>query len=51
MQTPKRLVTYERILQAVWGTDLRSERLLHTHVRELRRVVGPDVIVTIVGRG
>jgi DNA-binding winged helix-turn-helix (wHTH) protein/tetratricopeptide (TPR) repeat protein len=48
---PVRLVTQEELVEAVWGKIAMSESLLRTHVSELRRVLGEDVIETVVGRG
>ena len=48
---PQRLVTQEELVQDVWGKIAMSESLLRTHVAELRRVLGEDVIETVVGRG
>jgi predicted ATPase len=51
VHNPQRLVTHEEIVQAVWGKIAMSESLLRTHVRDLRRVLGEDVVETVVGRG
>ena len=48
---PVRLVTQEELVEAVWGKIAMSESLLRTHVSELRRILGDDVIETVVGRG
>ena len=48
---PKRLVTQEEIVDAVWGRIAMSESLLRTHVRELRVVLGEGLTETVVGRG
>ncbi len=48
---PRRLVTQEQIVEAVWGKIAMSESLLRTNIGELRRVLGEDVIETVVGRG
>jgi|SRR6266850_2222676 len=40
---PKRLVTQEELIEAVWGKVVMSESLLRTHVRDLRSVVGDHV--------
>jgi DNA-binding winged helix-turn-helix (wHTH) protein len=50
-QHPLRLVTQEELVGAVWGRVAMSESLLRTHVAELRRVLGEDIIETVVGRG
>jgi DNA-binding winged helix-turn-helix (wHTH) protein/tetratricopeptide (TPR) repeat protein len=48
---PLRLVTQEELVEAVWGKVAMSESLLRSHVSDLRRAVGEDVIETVVGRG
>ena len=48
---PKRLVTQNELIEAVWGKVVVSESLLRTHVRDLRSVLGGDVIETVTGRG
>jgi DNA-binding winged helix-turn-helix (wHTH) protein len=48
---PLRLVTQEELVEAIWGKIAMSESLLRTHVGELRRVLGEQVIETVVGRG
>lgn len=49
--TPQRLVTQEELVEFTWGKIAMSESLLRTHVSELRRVLGQNVIETVVGRG
>ncbi len=51
VQNPQRLVTHEEVVEAVWGKIAMSESLLRTHVHDLRRVLGEDVVETVVGRG
>ena len=48
---PKRLVTQDELIEAVWGKVVMSESLLRTHVRDVRSVLGNDVIETVTGRG
>src|SRR5882724_6651953 len=48
---PKRLVTQDELIEAVWGKVVMSESLLRTHVRDLRSVVGDSIIETVIGRG
>jgi len=48
---PVRLVTQEELVEAVWGKIAMSESLLRTHIGELRRVLGEEIIETVVGRG
>jgi DNA-binding winged helix-turn-helix (wHTH) protein len=50
-QHPRRLVTKSEIVDAVWGRIAMGESLVRTHVYDLRRVLGEDVIETVVGRG
>ena len=50
-QNPRRLVTQEEIVDAVWGRIAMSESLLRTHMRDLRHALGEAVIETVVGRG
>jgi hypothetical protein len=39
------------LIEAVWGKVAMSESVLRTHLWELRRVLGENVIETVVGRG
>jgi DNA-binding winged helix-turn-helix (wHTH) protein len=48
---PKRLVTQDDLIEAVWGKVVMSESLLRTHMRDLRHVIGDSIIETVVGRG
>src|SRR5258708_19939640 len=48
---PKRLVTQDDLIEAVWGKVVISESLLRTHMRDLRQVIGDSIIETVVGRG
>jgi DNA-binding winged helix-turn-helix (wHTH) protein len=53
---PGRLVTKEELLKAVWPDVRVSEGLLHTHIRDLRQVLGEDsetprIIETVARRG
>ena len=50
-QNPRRLITHSEIVEAVWGHLAMSESLLRTHLYQLRRVIGKEVIETVVGRG
>jgi len=48
---PRRLVTQQELVDAVWGQVAMSDSVLRTHIRDLRRVLGEDLIETVVGRG
>lgn len=49
---PRRLVTHEELIEAVWGRRIAiCESLCRTHISDLRRTLGEDVIETVVGRG
>lgn len=48
---PRRLVTPQEIVEAVWGRMATSESLLRTHISEVRRVLGEGAIETVMGRG
>lgn len=48
---PMRLVTQQELVDAVWGEVAMSDSVLRTHIRDLRRVLGEDLIETVVGRG
>jgi DNA-binding winged helix-turn-helix (wHTH) protein len=50
-QHPRRLVTRSEVVDAVWGRIAMCESLVRTHVRDLRHVLGEDVIESVVGRG
>ena len=48
---PKRLVTQGELTERAWGTAIRSDSLLRTHIRELRQLLGRGIIETVTGRG
>src|SRR3954470_3304912 len=48
---PKRVVTQDELIEAVWGKVVMSESLLRTHLRDLRQVIGDSIVETVVGRG
>ena len=51
IQRPRRLITRSEIVDAVWGQSAVSDSLVRTHMRDLRKVLGEDIIETVVGRG
>ena len=51
VKNPRKLVAHEELVLAVWGKVAMSESLVRTHVRDLRNVLGEDIIETVVGRG
>jgi DNA-binding winged helix-turn-helix (wHTH) protein len=48
---PRRLVSRDELVAAIWGRAAMSERVLRTHLWELRRIVGDNVVETVAGRG
>src|SRR5260221_11843241 len=48
---PRRLVTRDEVVGAVWGHIAMSESLLRTYISEVRRGLGEGTIETVVGRG
>ena len=48
---PGHLVRHPELDRAIWGGRVHSESLLRTHVRDLRRVLGEELIETVAGRG
>jgi NAD(P)H-dependent FMN reductase len=48
---PKQIVTQAELVEAVWGDVSTSQSLLRTHMRDLRHVLGDEVVETVVGRG
>jgi DNA-binding winged helix-turn-helix (wHTH) protein len=48
---PRQIVTQDEIVEAAWGDVTMSPSLLRTHMRDLRQVLGEDVVETVVGRG
>jgi DNA-binding winged helix-turn-helix (wHTH) protein len=48
---PRRLVTHDELLAAVWGGAAISESAMRSQVHDLRRALGEGVIETVVGRG
>jgi DNA-binding winged helix-turn-helix (wHTH) protein/tetratricopeptide (TPR) repeat protein len=56
VEHPNRLVTYAEVMQALWHHAHRSEGLLRSYVKEVRRALGDDAAVprfieTAKGRG
>jgi DNA-binding response OmpR family regulator len=49
---PGRVATRGELLEQVWGYDIPSgARTVDSHIRSLRRKLGPDVIRTVHGVG
>jgi DNA-binding winged helix-turn-helix (wHTH) protein len=48
---PHRLVSRDELVEAVWGRVAMSESVLRTHLWELRRILGANIIETVAGRG
>jgi len=48
---PQQIVTQAEIVEAVWGDVSTSQSLLRTHMRDLRQVLGEELVETVVGRG
>lgn len=47
-----RVVTRNQIMDAVWGAEyLGEDRLIDTHVKNIRRKLEPDMITTVKGIG
>jgi len=51
VEHPRRLVTQQELVDAVWGNVAMSDSVLRTHIRDLRRVLSEPVIETVIGRG
>jgi DNA-binding winged helix-turn-helix (wHTH) protein len=51
VENPRKLITHDELVVAVWGKVAMSESLVRTHVRDLRQALGEDLIETVVGRG
>src|SRR5271156_5184458 len=47
---PRRLVTQEELVDAVWGKVAMSESLLRTHVRAVRLALSDDTLIETVTR-
>lgn len=45
------LVTKDELVSRVWGRTAIGDNALHVHIRELRKIVGEESIVTKRGRG
>jgi DNA-binding winged helix-turn-helix (wHTH) protein/tetratricopeptide (TPR) repeat protein len=50
-ENPRRLITQEELIRSVWDGAAISESLVRGCVRELRQVIGDDVLETVIGRG
>lgn len=49
---PGRVMTYQMLLNRVWNCDwLGDERLIYSHIKNLRRKLGGDYIKTVRGVG
>jgi non-specific serine/threonine protein kinase len=45
------LVTKDELLERVWGKVIVEENTLQSHISSLRKVLGPDALATVPGRG
>jgi DNA-binding winged helix-turn-helix (wHTH) protein len=50
-ENPRRLITHDELVAAVWGRIAIGESVLRTHIHDLRRVLGEPLIETVPGRG
>jgi DNA-binding winged helix-turn-helix (wHTH) protein len=50
-ERPRRLVTRKEVIETVWGQIAMCDSLCRTHIGEIRRVLGEEVVETVVGRG
>ena len=48
---PGRLLTKDELMRRVWGQVIVEENTLQAHISALRKVLGPDAIATVSGRG
>jgi DNA-binding winged helix-turn-helix (wHTH) protein len=48
---PKKLVTQDELLEAIWRGAVVSDSAMRSHMYELRQVLGDGVIETVIGRG
>ena len=52
MENPGRVFTRQRLLDLVWGMDyFGDERIVDTHIKNLRKKLDRDVIRTVRGVG
>lgn len=47
-----RVVTRNQILDVIWGVEyIGEDRLIDTHIKNIRKKLGKDIIITIKGVG
>ena len=52
LENQGRVVSRERLLDAVWGYDyLGDEKIVNTHIKNIRKKLGVDCIETMRGAG
>ena len=46
------MVTRDNILNSVWGYEyIGEDRLIDTHIKNIRKKTSPDIILTVKGVG
>ena len=52
IRTPGRVMTYQMLIARIWNVDyLGDERVIYSHIKNLRRKLGADYIQTVRGVG
>ena len=52
MENPKKVFTRENLINSIWSYDyLGNEKIINTHIKNIRKKVGNEIIKTIRGVG
>lgn len=52
LENKNKVISREKLLNCVWGYDyLGDEKIVNTHIRNIRKKLGDDIIATVRGVG